>query len=98
MVKAGNVNLFQLTNHKSITGVWKNVVSIWKEFAKINIEAEGKLLSDVGCGSITRFWEDRWLCNEPLCKRYPDLYNMAKHKGAKVEDNYKRFGDSLVWD
>jgi hypothetical protein len=35
-------------------------------------------------GTGTRFWEDLWIGNEPLMKKYPSLYNIARRKSASV--------------
>jgi hypothetical protein len=31
-------------------------------------------------GTIIRFWEDLWIGNEPLMKKYPSLYNIVREK------------------
>jgi hypothetical protein len=35
-------------------------------------------------GTQTRFWEDLWIGNEPLMKKYPALYNIVRKKNATV--------------
>jgi hypothetical protein len=35
-------------------------------------------------GAQTRFWEDLWIGNEPLMKRFPTLYNIVRKKNASV--------------
>lgn len=35
-------------------------------------------------GTQIRFWEDTWLGDKPLCKRYPALYSIVKKKNATV--------------
>jgi hypothetical protein len=35
-------------------------------------------------GAQTRFWEDRWIENEPLMVKYPSLYNIVRKKHALV--------------
>jgi hypothetical protein len=35
-------------------------------------------------GAQTRFWEDLWIGEEPLMKRFPSLYNIVRKKNATV--------------
>jgi hypothetical protein len=35
-------------------------------------------------GTQTRFWEDLWIGNEPLMKKYPSLYNVVRKKNVLV--------------
>lgn len=35
-------------------------------------------------GSQVRFWEDRWLGNQSLDKKYPSLYNLVRNKNEVV--------------
>jgi hypothetical protein len=44
--------------------------------------ARGRFM--VGDGSQTRFWEDRWIGDELLMKKYPSLYNIARSKNVRL--------------
>jgi hypothetical protein len=35
-------------------------------------------------GTRIRFWDDRWLGNQPLMTQYPSLYNIVRKKSATV--------------
>jgi hypothetical protein len=35
-------------------------------------------------GTQTRFWEDLWIGQETLMKRFPSLYNLVRKKNASV--------------
>jgi hypothetical protein len=35
-------------------------------------------------GEQIRFWEDKWLGNQPLMFQYPSLYQIVQHKSATV--------------
>jgi hypothetical protein len=35
-------------------------------------------------GIRIRFWEDLWIENEPLMKKYPSLYNIVMEKNLSV--------------
>ena len=36
-------------------------------------------------GSQARFWEDWWIRNEPLMKKYPSLYSIVRKKNETVD-------------
>jgi len=35
---------------------------------------------NVGDGSQVRFWEDKWLGNQPLIERFPALFHLVRRK------------------
>ncbi|KAJ0824439.1 putative reverse transcriptase zinc-binding domain-containing protein [Helianthus annuus] len=66
--------------------------------AKRGLEIEKNLISKIGNGDKTMFWIDVWTGDKPLRENYPHLYEIAKNKRAKVEDNHKRINGGVMWD
>jgi len=44
----------------------------------------------VGDGSDTLFWQDRWLGDVPLCRRFDRLFGLALNKHITVADMFMR--------
>jgi exonuclease III len=40
--------------------------------------------SIIGNGQNTRFWEDTWLGDKPLCDQYPSLYRIVNYRNVSV--------------
>src|ERR1041384_7193740 len=41
-------------------------------------------------GTQIRFWEDRWMGNQPFMVQYPSLYNIVRKKSATVASVFER--------
>ena len=72
----------------------KSLERISKEAAILKIDCSFQL----GEGSRTRFWEDVWCEELPLCESFPALYNLARTKGAKVAELWESARDSGTWN
>ncbi|KAJ0929069.1 putative reverse transcriptase zinc-binding domain-containing protein [Helianthus annuus] len=81
----------------SMPGVWKDIGSVDKILANIGIQIHDKLKVAVGDGSSVRFWKDKWLTQEPLMLRFPNLFRLAKIKNSSVKACYLRVGDGVRW-
>ena len=46
---------------------------------------------------MVNFWLDVWCGNEPLKDTFPNLYNIAQNKQAKVADYLSWHNDEKVW-
>ena len=53
-------------------------VGIWKEILKIEFE--------VGKGTKVKFWTDRWCGNAMLSQNFPQLFALAVHRNATVNE------------
>lgn len=49
-------------------------------------------------GEKFHFWEDRWYNATPLCVTFPNIYNLAGTKGAKVADLWSFLGNHEAWN
>jgi len=58
---------------------WKGLLSVKDQFLSLGYFR----LKD---GSQIRFWEDKWLGNEPLKLKYPALFNIVRRKHDTVEN------------
>lgn len=59
---------------------------IWSDLLKIrDIYLQGRKMC-VRNGKKTLFWKDRWLCKQPLCLLYPDLFKMCQQQDITVAE------------
>jgi hypothetical protein len=72
-------NLSQVSAKPTYSPFWKGLMNIKDEFFE-----RGSLV--LGNGHNIRFWKDTllWLADEPLCDKYPSLYNIAYHKNVTI--------------
>lgn len=54
-------------------GRWKVILNHMKDF-------QNRTVVEIGSGSKTRFWRDRWCSSRPLMEEYPNLYRLARNK------------------
>ena len=52
----------------------------------------------VGTGDIILFWLDNWIGDRALAIQFPDIYNCAADKKAKIHCYMERFGDHYGWN
>ncbi|XP_022015058.1 uncharacterized protein LOC110914576 [Helianthus annuus] len=97
-IHASNRKVELIPFKKSMSGVWKNIGEIVKDFTKNNININTNLRSIVGLGDKTLFWIDTWLGNEPLKVQFPNLYLLAVKKKSLVLENYKILNGGRMWD
>jgi hypothetical protein len=72
-----NKTLSQVEKKKGDSHFWSGLMEI-----KNLVLERGRF--KVQDGSQTRFWEDLWIGNGPLMKKYPSLYNIVRNKNASV--------------
>ena len=63
--------------------------SLWKEISKEWLFFSQNAVFTLGDGRRINFWKDDWCGEEALCNRFPNLFNMASNKEAKVAE---------IWD
>jgi hypothetical protein len=56
---------------------WKGLMSVKDDFFRRGV-------MKVENGQNTRFWEDTWLGNRPLCDQYPSMYRIVNHTNVLV--------------
>ncbi|XP_024628879.1 uncharacterized protein [Medicago truncatula] len=79
----------------------RSVSTLWRELAKIRDgvgNAGGSWFADrvasrVGSGTDTLFWQDRWLGDVPLCRRFGRLFDLSIYKSGTVAEMF-----SLGWE
>ncbi|KAJ0899075.1 putative reverse transcriptase zinc-binding domain-containing protein [Helianthus annuus] len=70
----------------SIGGPWKQVHNLAKDFETMGINLESLLRGQPGTEKEMRFWKEKWLGDEPLCERYPGLFQLESNKNAFIKD------------
>ncbi|XP_022027805.1 uncharacterized protein LOC110929017 [Helianthus annuus] len=83
---------------KILTGIWKTIVETKKDLTKRGVDIVRSLTSKIGVGDKTLFWVDTWYGDKPLKEKFPLIYQLAKEKRAKVQDNYTRPNGGVLWD
>ena len=63
--------------------------SLWKEIRKEWLVFSQNAVFALGDGRRINFWSDVWCGVEALCNHFPNLFNIASNKEAKVAD---------IWD
>ena len=63
--------------------------SLWKEISKEWFLVSQNAVFVLGDGRRINFWKDVWCGVEALCNRFPNLFNIATNKEAKVVE---------IWD
>ncbi|KAI7748503.1 hypothetical protein M8C21_012259 [Ambrosia artemisiifolia] len=63
---------------------------------KVEMEVENMKV-EVGDGSNTRFWKDRWVRSVPLMATFPGLYRITTNKNGSVADHICYRGDVIFW-
>jgi hypothetical protein len=72
-----NKTFSQVEKKKGDSHFWSGLM----EVKKLMLERGRFKVHD---GAQTRFWEDLWIGEEPLMKRFPSLYNIVRKKNATV--------------
>ena len=61
-------------------------VGVWKEILKEIEWCWENIVFIVGNGTKIRFWIDHWCGSTSLSQRFPQLFIMAAHRNATVEE------------
>jgi hypothetical protein len=69
--------LSQVIAKPSDSPFWKGLMGVKDDFFM-----RGSM--EVGNGQNTRFWEDAWLGDRPLCEQYPSLYCIVNQTNVSV--------------
>ncbi|KAJ0589978.1 putative reverse transcriptase zinc-binding domain-containing protein [Helianthus annuus] len=81
-----------------LSGTWKDIMGIEKEFEKMGLSLNKQLTVNVGNGCKVKFWLDTWVGSGPFKERFPAIYALAKNKNCKVSECVKRIGEIQMWD
>jgi hypothetical protein len=72
-----NKRLAQVEKKPGDSQFWSGLMGV-----KIDFQARGRFL--VQDGNQIRFWEDLWVGDKPLMRKYPTLYNIVRKKNVTV--------------
>ncbi|KAJ0876108.1 putative RNA-directed DNA polymerase [Helianthus annuus] len=70
----------------SCAGPWKHIYNIAPILSNKGIDIGRSLSGVVHGGGEIAFWIDVWIGSEPLCSRFPLLYQLEKHKWCPVAE------------
>eukprot|EP00268_Persea_americana_P058902 TRINITY_DN7173_c0_g1_i2.p1 TRINITY_DN7173_c0_g1~~TRINITY_DN7173_c0_g1_i2.p1 ORF type:complete len:258 (-),score=28.56 TRINITY_DN7173_c0_g1_i2:2111-2884(-) len=94
LAKYGNQRIDWETRESSynFSLMWKGLVSVTKKFIqniKYQVRSAEKII----------FWKDTWLGDCPLAKKFPELFNCALVKEAKVKNCFERHTnkEEVIW-
>ncbi|KAJ0558404.1 putative reverse transcriptase zinc-binding domain-containing protein [Helianthus annuus] len=84
----------------SITGPWKQIVSINDILARRGIDLRTAIKAVVADGLNTPFWLDNWLGDTSLNIRFPSLFSLEKNKLCTVSNRIRTnsSGPLITWD
>ena len=68
------------------SGLWRDIVKVGLDIEKVGIEFSSSFSKNLGDGGDTLFWEDRWVGGIRLRERFPRLFQLDRHKEARVVD------------
>ncbi|OVA08068.1 hypothetical protein BVC80_1729g16 [Macleaya cordata] len=61
------------------TALWRSICNQMEDFKK-------GIAHTIASGDKVRFWEDKWITNQPLCVAFPALYAVSSSKNFKIAD------------
>ena len=73
------------------TSLWKTIRKGWPRFAAY-------VSFKVGNGALLSFWQDHWCGDTSLMVRFPELYRIASHPVASIQDLLIYNGTNHQWD
>ena len=85
---AGTLVILEAASHG--TSLWKEIRKEWLVFSQNAVFA-------LGDGRRINFWSDVWCGVEALCNRFPNLFNIATNKEAKVADIWESREGNGCW-
>jgi hypothetical protein len=90
------VNWSSFRTPSSASSWWTNLVAIDKAVPNVNwfVEAVGR---NLGNGSSTLFWTQKWIGDAPLSEVFPRLFSLSIQKDSKVCDLLEMEGDRRRW-
>ncbi|KAL4574105.1 hypothetical protein LXL04_020929 [Taraxacum kok-saghyz] len=78
-------------------GVWKNIVSVTKDFHACNIILRDLCHKDLRAGNQTSFWFKDWSGFGIFKGLFPNLFKLESRKHCSVADRYLRLDESMLW-
>ncbi|XP_022020022.1 uncharacterized protein LOC110920094 [Helianthus annuus] len=72
----------------SLAGPWKQLGKIGEDLMKADIDVQKLIKVRPGVGSKVCFWTDWWTVDEPLCRKFPELFGLERKKQVTVEERY----------
>ncbi|KAJ0442970.1 putative RNA-directed DNA polymerase [Helianthus annuus] len=73
----------------SITGPWKQVFKISKDFEKVGINLIECFRAIPGAGDSVSFWKERWVDGGALQNKFPALFLLERVKNVSVAERVK---------
>ncbi|KAD3338546.1 hypothetical protein E3N88_34067 [Mikania micrantha] len=68
------------------------------ELLLAGVDLRKAIIGEPGNRSDILFWIDTWLGFEPLCNRFPVLFNIESMKGCRVADRVKMQGEVIFME
>ncbi|XP_026417438.1 uncharacterized protein LOC113312920 [Papaver somniferum] len=63
--------------------------SVWKGIMQCNSIFRSHVKFKAKSGRTIKFWLDRWLLDEPLCLKYPNLFSVSKTKNNSIAEIFQ---------
>ncbi|RVW23312.1 LINE-1 reverse transcriptase-like [Vitis vinifera] len=78
-------------------GPWAAGVGVWKEIMKEDDWCWDNLAFRVGKGSKIKFWKDCWCTDTPLSQCFNQLFALAVHRDATIEEMWDHDAGQGDW-
>ncbi|KAJ0472993.1 hypothetical protein HanLR1_Chr15g0574651 [Helianthus annuus] len=70
----------------SLPGPWKQIRNISRDFESLGIDLAALFQVCPSRQKDVSFWKERWLFEEPLCDKFPQLFCLESNKNALISD------------
>ncbi|KAJ0878916.1 putative reverse transcriptase zinc-binding domain-containing protein [Helianthus annuus] len=73
----------------SMPGPWKQVAQVASDLEEMGLDLISMFRGLPGCQSQISFWKEIWLFEEPLFRKFPNLFEIETQKNAVVAERLK---------
>ncbi|KAK1439737.1 hypothetical protein QVD17_05557 [Tagetes erecta] len=88
---------FPLPLKPSISGMWKNIISINKDLLTLSIDLCHSISRALGKRDKLMFWSDIWIGNTTLGDQFPAIAKMASSSDCNINECYVFNNGSVEW-
>ena len=86
----GSQPLVQAEGKPGDSHFWSSLMKVKQDFLRFGT-------FKINNGTQVRFWEDRWLGNQPLKDQYPGLYSIVRHKFKTIAEVMTTEQPNISW-
>ncbi|KAM0055851.1 hypothetical protein Hdeb2414_s0006g00210941 [Helianthus debilis subsp. tardiflorus] len=80
----------------TLSGPWKQVNSVAKDMEEYVFDLHRAFRGVAGYGHCISFWKDCWIFEEPLCIKFPNMYNLEVNKNVQVAERLVKDNGAII--